>query len=246
MSFPWSNFHYIKLKPVNIQVLISTFATITDTKQIVYDTLPHLISCTPSCKVSCLHQIMPSNVAAPHEPLITKGLLLKPTGPKGTSTRRVNQVITLIGDTCAHYQTTNDTLRSKDTHTPSWVLISTTLIHVTVPTLTFSQRQASQATCITIRRDNSSTIDHRKGTPPCSTSCLALILLITGLEFQHNGIARAATPQTIIKGAQPTRHAFQCYYADWFRLAMDLSGEILHLPASLYRRWLSFSSLSSP
>ena len=86
MPFPYSNSHYIQLKLANILILINILSMVKNTKQIVCDTLPHLISCTPSCKASCLLQMMPSNAAALYEPLITKGSLLKPTGPKGTFT----------------------------------------------------------------------------------------------------------------------------------------------------------------
>ncbi|KAL6313948.1 hypothetical protein AAG906_011678 [Vitis piasezkii] len=57
---------------------------------------------------------------------------------------------------------------------------------------------------------------------------------VMGLEFQLSGTAR------------PARYAFQCHYADWFRPAMDLSGEQLQLPTSLCRRWPSSFSSSSP
>ena len=166
-----------------------------------------------------------------------------------TSTRKCaprHQLPPLVGDTYAPYQTASDTLRFEGTHTPSRVLISAALIHATVPTLALSQHQASQATCIAIKRDNSSAIDHQKGIPPCSTSCLALIPLVMGLEFQRSSTTRAATPWARIKGALLARHAFHAHYADWFRPAMDSLGEQLQLPTSLCRRWPNSSSSSSP
>ncbi|RVW29951.1 Condensin complex subunit 2 [Vitis vinifera] len=69
---------------------------------------------------------------------------------------------------------------------------------------------------------------------------------VMGLEFQRSGTTYAATPWARIKGAQPACHAFQCHYTDWFRSAMDSSGEQLQLPTSLCRRWPSSSSSSSP